>query len=170
MVGYTCSSQDHSGSRAPEQDERMLDLMTCMDAPALCCLAYVSRAFYVFAHVDDLWKTLVLEVRWAPPSPDVGRTYLHLHRGSAKVLHLAGVGSKRCGRERTRAITVGPTSKGLRYKARTNPGMPSPIVESFSGSVWRASRARNSRYRPGSAFRMTSDFNSSNADHHRFPT
>lgn len=41
----------------------MLDIMGYMDAPALCRLAYTSRALYVFAHVDDLWKGLVVQVR-----------------------------------------------------------------------------------------------------------
>lgn len=44
------------------QDERMLDLMGFMDAPSLGRLASVSRALYVFAHVEELWKGLVVQV------------------------------------------------------------------------------------------------------------
>ena len=44
------------------QDERMLDLMGFMAAPCLGRLACVSRALYVFAHVDELWKGLVVQV------------------------------------------------------------------------------------------------------------
>jgi len=44
------------------QDERMLDLMGYMDAPSLGKLAFVSHALYVFAHVEDLWKGLVVRV------------------------------------------------------------------------------------------------------------
>ncbi|CAN0055880.1 unnamed protein product, partial [Hapterophycus canaliculatus] len=43
-------------------DERMLGLMGFMDAPSLGRLAYASRALYVFAHVEDLWKGLVVQV------------------------------------------------------------------------------------------------------------
>lgn len=44
------------------QDERMLDLMGFMDAHSLGKLAFVSRALYVYAHVEELWKTLVVQV------------------------------------------------------------------------------------------------------------
>lgn len=40
----------------------MLDLLCFLDAPALGRLACVSRALYVFAHVEELWKTLVVQV------------------------------------------------------------------------------------------------------------
>lgn len=40
----------------------MLGLMGFMDAAALGRLAYVSRALYVFSHVEDLWKGLVVQV------------------------------------------------------------------------------------------------------------
>lgn len=52
-------------SRRPQnhhQDERMLDLMGFMDAHSLGKLASVSRALYVYAHVEELWKTLVVQV------------------------------------------------------------------------------------------------------------
>lgn len=38
-----------------------MDLMGCLDAPSLCRVACVSRALYVFSHVDDLWKGLLLQ-------------------------------------------------------------------------------------------------------------
>lgn len=40
----------------------MLELMGFMDAPSLGLLASVSRALYVFAHVEELWKGLVVQV------------------------------------------------------------------------------------------------------------
>lgn len=40
----------------------MLDLMGFMDASSLGRLAPVSRALYVFAHVEELWKGLVVQV------------------------------------------------------------------------------------------------------------
>lgn len=40
----------------------MLELMGFMDAPSLGRLASVSRALYVFAHVEELWKSLVVQV------------------------------------------------------------------------------------------------------------
>lgn len=40
----------------------MLDLMGYMDAPSLGRLAFVSHALYVFAHVEELWKGLVVRV------------------------------------------------------------------------------------------------------------
>ncbi|CAM9281999.1 unnamed protein product [Ectocarpus sp. 6 AP-2014] len=39
----------------------MLDLLCFLDAPALGRLACASRALYVFAHVEELWKTLVVQ-------------------------------------------------------------------------------------------------------------
>ncbi|CAN0438463.1 unnamed protein product, partial [Ectocarpus fasciculatus] len=39
----------------------MLDLLCFLDAPALGRLACVSRALYVFSHVEELWKTLVVQ-------------------------------------------------------------------------------------------------------------
>ncbi len=52
------------------QDERMLDLMGYMDAPSLGRLAFVSHALYVYAHVEDLWKGLVVRVSsaWRGPA------------------------------------------------------------------------------------------------------
>ena len=41
----------------------MLDLMGFASARCLGRLACVSRALYVFAHVNDLWKGLVMQVR-----------------------------------------------------------------------------------------------------------
>lgn len=40
----------------------MLDLMGFMGAHSLGRLAFVSRALYVYAHVEELWKTLVVQV------------------------------------------------------------------------------------------------------------
>lgn len=40
----------------------MLDVMGFMDARSLGSLAFVSRALYVYAHVEELWKTLVVQV------------------------------------------------------------------------------------------------------------
>ncbi|CAM9578770.1 unnamed protein product [Ectocarpus sp. 12 AP-2014] len=49
------------GTLASFDDERILDLLCFLDAPALGRLACVSRALYVFAHVEELWKTLVVQ-------------------------------------------------------------------------------------------------------------
>eukprot|EP00752_Nemacystus_decipiens_P007525 g6725.t1 len=49
------------GTLAIFDDERILELMGFMDAAALGRLASVSRALYVFAHVEELWKGLVVQ-------------------------------------------------------------------------------------------------------------
>eukprot|EP00904_Undaria_pinnatifida_P004790 jgi/Undpi1/1440/HiC_scaffold_11.g04831.m1 len=49
------------GTLAVFDDERMLDLMGFASARCLGRLACVSRALYVFAHVNDLWKGLVMQ-------------------------------------------------------------------------------------------------------------
>eukprot|EP00698_Gefionella_okellyi_P002532 TRINITY_DN12376_c0_g1_i1.p1 TRINITY_DN12376_c0_g1~~TRINITY_DN12376_c0_g1_i1.p1 ORF type:complete len:467 (-),score=66.88 TRINITY_DN12376_c0_g1_i1:41-1390(-) len=41
------------------KDEVVLDILGHLDAIDLCHLALVSKSFYVFAHQDDLWKSLV---------------------------------------------------------------------------------------------------------------
>ncbi len=41
-------------------DESLLDILGIMEAKDLCKLARTSKAFYILAHTDDLWKTLVL--------------------------------------------------------------------------------------------------------------
>lgn len=45
-------------------DERMLDLMGYMGVASLGSLVVVSRAVYVYAHVEELWKALVVQVRY----------------------------------------------------------------------------------------------------------
>lgn len=45
------------------QDVKMVELLGCLDAPSLCRLAFVSRALYVFSHMDDLWKGLLVQAR-----------------------------------------------------------------------------------------------------------
>lgn len=42
----------------------MVELMALMDASALCRLAHVSRALYIFSHADDIWKALFMEARF----------------------------------------------------------------------------------------------------------
>eukprot|EP00903_Cladosiphon_okamuranus_P006136 g6039.t1 len=49
------------GTLAVFDDERVLELLGFMDASCLGRLAYVSRALYVFSHVEELWKGLVVQ-------------------------------------------------------------------------------------------------------------
>jgi hypothetical protein len=41
-------------------DERLLDVLGFVGASELCKLARCSKAFYILAHTEDLWKALVL--------------------------------------------------------------------------------------------------------------
>ncbi|CAM9976017.1 unnamed protein product, partial [Scytosiphon promiscuus] len=49
----------------------MLGLMGFMDASSLGRIAYVSHALYVFAHVEDLWKGLVVQEMAGRPGQGV---------------------------------------------------------------------------------------------------
>lgn len=70
--------------------------MGYMDATSLCRLACVSRAVYVFAHVDELWKGLVVQVR-SRQVPLSTRKLVHVqyqHRDEARYYRGGGALSR----------------------------------------------------------------------------
>ena len=50
------------GAFAPLADQAVLDLLEMLDARRLGLLICCSRALYIFAHHDELWRALVLNV------------------------------------------------------------------------------------------------------------